>query len=175
MADDAFVIGRFQPLHKGHEDLLDYTIDEYDTVTVVMTEGTDVPSDRNPLNMDERDALLEELYEGVTEVSIEHLYGVDEALQDGIEPVTETLASQYDDPTDAVCVTGNPETIEVLEETYTIEEPPDNDYREKPFRGGYVREMAATDQEWRPFVSDPVEDLLDKYDFEDRITDLWEE
>lgn len=175
MADEAFIIGRFQPLHKGHEELLEYTIDAYDAVTVVLTEGTDVPSDRNPLDMEEREAMLEELYDEVAEVSIEYLDGVDEALQDGVDPVNETLASRYDDPTDAVCVTGNPETIEVLDETYTIEEPPDNEYREKPFRGGYVREMAATGQEWRPFVSDPVEDRLDQYDFEERITALWEE
>jgi len=174
MSDEAFIIGRFQPLHKGHEDLLDYTLDAYDDVAVLLTEGTDVPSDRNPLTMEEREAMLETVYDE-DDLSFDQLYGIDEALQDGVDPVTEVLASRYEDPTDAVCVTGNPETIEVLDDSYTIEEPPNNEYREKPFRGGYVREMAATGQEWRPYVSDPVQDLLDQYDFEDRITALWDE
>lgn len=173
MSDQAFIIGRFQPLHKGHEDLFEYTIDSYDDVTVILTEGRDVPSDRNPLTLEERETMLQSRYEDEETIHIERLYDDDEALHHGVEPVRDTLATQYEDPDAPVCVTGNPETIDVLAEDYEIEDPPANKFRDEPYRGGYVREQAATDATWRPYVSDDVEALLEEYGFEQRMGELW--
>lgn len=174
MSEGAFIIARFQPFHRGHEDLLEYTIDEYDSVTVFMAEGEDVPSARNPLTLDEREALFDAVYEDASTVSLDYIYEDDESLEHGVEPVKRALEQYHDNPDQAVCVTENPETIDALGTMYDIDSPPDTPLREKPYRGGYVREQAASGEQWRPFVGDAVTSLLDQYDFEDRIEALWE-
>jgi len=175
MTEDAVIIGRFQPLHLGHEDLIEYARDSYDAVTLLTAAGQDHPSDRNPLTLEERDALLDAVYDDTTNINRGELYGDDESIQEGIETVTETLSQYHEDPEDVVCLTENPETIEALGDSYKIEAPPDNEFRDKPYRGGYVREQAATGGDWREGVSDPVADELESLGFEDRMEDLWDE
>ncbi|MDY6777326.1 MAG: adenylyltransferase/cytidyltransferase family protein [Candidatus Nanohaloarchaea archaeon] len=173
MADDAFIIGRFQPLHKGHEDLIQYARDEYDRVAVITAEGRDQPSDRNPLTLEERDQLLDQVYEDTDDLTFHYLEDDNESLHRGEEAVTSLLGDQYD-AEQLVCITGNENTIDALDNTYRIDSPPDNKYRDRPYRGGHIRERAASGREWRHGVSDEVASCLDDLGFEERITGPWE-
>jgi cytidyltransferase-like protein len=175
MTDDAVIIGRFQPLHLGHEDLIEYARDSYDEVTLLTAEGQDHPSDRNPLTLEERDEMLDAAYDDASDINRGQLHEDNEGIHEGIETVTDELASYHDDPEDVVCLTENPETIEALGDTYEIEAPPDNEFRDKPYRGGHVREQAATDGDWQDYVSDEVASVLESYGFEERMDDLWDE
>ncbi len=175
MTDEAVIIGRFQPLHLGHEDLIEYARDSYEEVTLLTAEGQDQPSDRNPLTLEERDTILKVVYDDASDLNRGELYDDNEGIHNGIETVTDELASYHEDPADVVCLTENPETTGALEDTYEIEAPPDNKFREEPYRGGHVREQAATGGEWREYVSDEAADVLERYDFDDRMAELWDD
>lgn len=175
MTDEAVIIGRFQPLHLGHEDLIEYARASYDEVTLLTAEGRDHPSDRNPLTLEERDNLLDAVYDDASDLNIGELYDDNEGIHNGIETVTDELASYHEDQEDVVCLTENPETIDALGDTYEIEAPPETEYREKPYRGGHVRELAANGEDWTVGVSEEVENLLEDYGFEQRMEDLWDD
>lgn len=174
MSDDALIIGRFQPLHRGHEDLIEYAREQYDTVTILTAEGKDHPSDRNPLSLEERHDLIDEIYGEVKDIHRSQIPDDNEGISRGVGTVIESLERYYDDPTNLACITENEETIDSLEDTYDIDIPPENKFRESPYRGGHVREQAATGGDWQDGVSDDVAAYLEDIGFEERMADLWE-
>ncbi|MDY6771708.1 MAG: adenylyltransferase/cytidyltransferase family protein [Candidatus Nanohaloarchaea archaeon] len=174
MSDEAYIVGRFQPLHLGHEDLIAYAREAYDEVTVITAEGRDQPSDRNPLSLDEREQLLDEVYSDAQDLNMDQLPGDNEGIHTGEDEVFSILDRYHGQPYDVTCITENPETIAALGDDYQIKAPPDTEYRDKPYRGGHVRELAAEGDDWTVGVSDQVADELDELGFEERMEELWD-
>jgi nicotinamide-nucleotide adenylyltransferase len=58
----ALVVGRFQPLHNGHVQLIRRALEECVNVTVAIGSSTARPSLRNPFTLDERRRMLEAVF-----------------------------------------------------------------------------------------------------------------
>jgi bifunctional NMN adenylyltransferase/nudix hydrolase len=64
----ALVIGRFQPLHNGHVDLIMEAKDAGDKVLVLVGSTNKLPDFKNPFSYEERKALLEETFGSSIEI-----------------------------------------------------------------------------------------------------------
>lgn len=167
MPDAAVVIGRFQPLHKGHAHLIDYTLERYDDVHV----GIGIPDEEgsfdNPLTYAEREQVVEACYDDIT------IFGVEDQGDD-----TAWIAEVERYVPDGVeAVTGNDHVASCFEQGgYGVDHLDEDDMLDREtYRGTRVREKAAEGDEWRHLVPDRAEDVLDDIGFGERVADLYED
>lgn len=67
------VVGRFQPLHGGHVQLIRRALAECGSVVVAVGSATEPPSLRNPFSFDERRQMLDAAFPGVRVVAVPDL------------------------------------------------------------------------------------------------------
>lgn len=150
------VIGRFQPLHLGHEELLKRYANED---LIIAIGSANVRDEQNPLTYDEREAMLRLVVPHATILALDD-YNDDGAwAQKAIE-----LFGELD-----VLVTGNDLVAELLEHTYTIVRP-EQVLDELPDASGtMIRAAIRANEPWERFVSDRVEQYLRENGICDRI------
>ena len=56
------VIGRFQPIHLGHQSIIDQAYQKADQVLILISSSQESRTDKNPLTFEERKALVSKLY-----------------------------------------------------------------------------------------------------------------
>ena len=61
----ALVIGRFQPLHLGHEKLINQAIKGNDSVIIAIGSSEESRTAHNPLNFSERKKIIRSCFEGL--------------------------------------------------------------------------------------------------------------
>lgn len=161
MTDTAVVVGRFQPFHKGHEHLLDYTLDRYDEVHV----GIGIPDREgtfdNPLTYAEREAVVEACYDEV------QVFGVEDQHDDAA-----WVAEVERKVPDAVeAVTGNDNVAACFgQEGYPVDHLDEADMLDRDtYRGTRIREKAAQGEDWRRLVPDDAVDVLEQVGFEAKL------
>lgn len=169
MSEDAVIVGRFQPLHKGHQqDLIDYALEEYDDVCIGIGVSDDEPTARDPMLYEEREEVVSTAYPDLDIVPV-HDQGDNDAW---VEEVEEQVGEYLDDG--MVPVTGNDWTAECFEEypgaEYEVDLLEEDDMTDRDrYRGTNVRERAREGEEWRHLVTDEVESVLDDIGFEERV------
>lgn len=153
MTDDVVVLGRFQPLHRGHERLLDYATDEYDTAYVLVGDyGERTSSD--PLLYDERHQIVADLYPQA-EIRRGHDTGDDDRTMRLIERVV---------PETFTALTGSEWTRELFEAyDYPVETFPDDEFE---YHASDVRARVRSGRPWDDLVSQPVYERLRDLEFE---------
>lgn len=169
MDEHALIIGRFQPLHDGHQQgLIEPALEEYDSVTLGIGVSGDEPSCHDPLTYQERDAMIEQVYEDVETVPIDD-QGEDEQWHDH---VLETATKALETDTFTV-ITGNDWVISCLEDEtapYEIDVLDEDDmYDRETYSGTAVREDAAHGEDWTRYLDDAVVSYLTEIGFEDRL------
>lgn len=172
MSEDAVIVGRFQPLHKGHkEDLIDYALEEYDEVCLGIGVAGDEPTDHDPLLYEEREEVISAVYEDLAIVPV-HDQGDNDAW---VREVEDQVGEYLSD--DVIPVTGNDWTAECFEEyddtDYDVDFLEEEEMTDRDrYRGTNVRELARDGEDWRHLVPDPAEEILDDIGFEQRVADL---
>lgn len=161
MTDAAVVIGRFQPFHRGHEHLLEYTLDRYDEVHV----GIGIPDQEetfdNPLTYTEREQVVEACYPDV------EVFGVDDKGDDAAWVREIELYV----PDDVAAVTGNDRVAACFRaEGYDVDHLDEDDMLDRDtYRGTRIREKVVRDEAWQHLVPDETVDVLDRLGFGDRL------
>lgn len=169
MDDHALVIGRFQPLHEGHQyGLIEPALEEYDSVTLGIGVSGDEPSCHDPLTYQERDTMVRAVYDDVDTIPI-YDQGDDELWQDHVrETATEALETEQ-----FTVITGNDWVISCLDdatEPYELEALDDDDmYDRDTYSGTAVRENAAHGEDWTSYLDDAVASYLSDIGFADRL------
>lgn len=154
------VIGRFQPLHKGHEALIRAAIEDCVEVTVGIGSSQAKQSVRNPFTLDERKAMLHAAFGDQVRVT---------AIPDIHDPPNYADHVQnITGPVDRVF--GNDEeTISLFEdEGITVRRPGLID-RERCTANTIRLQMAEGDGAWRKAVSPPVAAYLESIDASKRL------
>ena len=64
------VVGRFQPLHGGHVQLIRLALNECSSVVVAVGSSTEPQSLRNPFTFEERRAMLQAAFPGISVVGV---------------------------------------------------------------------------------------------------------
>ena len=58
----SFIISRFQPFHNGHKSIIDKMLDESQNITILLGSAQESRTKKNPLTVQERKKLLENIY-----------------------------------------------------------------------------------------------------------------
>ncbi len=172
MSEDAVIVGRFQPLHKGHrQDLIEYAREEYNEVCLGIGVSGDEPTAHDPLLYEEREEVISAVYEDLPIVPVHDQGDNDEWVREVEDQVGEYLSD------DVVPVTGNDWTAACFEEyedtDYDVDFLEDGDMTDRDrYRGTNVRERAGEGKEWLHLVPDPAEEVLEEIGFEQRVADV---
>lgn len=169
MDEHALIIGRFQPLHDGHQyGLIEPALEEYDSVTLGIGVSGEEPSCHDPLTYQERDTMIGHVYDDVDTVPI-YDQGDDELWKNH---VLETATDALETDTFTI-ITGNEWVVSCLEDEnqpYEIDALDDDDmYDRDTYSGTTVREQAAHGEDWRQYLDEAAASYLTEIGFEDRL------
>lgn len=155
-SSDAVILGRFQPLHRGHETLLDYAARQYDRSFVLVADyGERRESD--PLLYDERRRIVEALYPDATVLPGDDTGDMDSTIESIERSVPETFTA----------LTGSEWTRELFETNdYPVELFAKDEYE---FHATDIRERIRREEPWRRFVSADAYEHLRELNFERRV------
>ena len=149
------VVGRFQPLHKGHEALIRQALEDCVHVTVAIGSATAKQSAKDPFTLEERSAMVRAVFDDRVRVV---------AVPDIHDP------PRYADHVTAITgavdrVFGNDErTVDLFEDAGIAVRRPGLLERER-FEGAAIRlQLAEGDGAWRKAVPAPVAKLLEEWD-----------
>ena len=162
----SLVIGRFQPLHNGHMEVLRKCAEESEHLIVGIGSAQSSHDPDNPFTAGERYMMISESLkaEGITEFSIvpvEDLnrYSVWVAHVVSMVPPFKRV------------YTNNPMTRRLFEEAgYEVRRSPM--YNRSVYSGTEVRRRIASGEEWRSLVPEAVADVIDAIDGVGRIKDI---
>ena len=73
----SFMLARFQPLHNGHKSIIDKMIKESDNITIILGSAQESCTKKNPLNVEQRQELIENLYGKKDNIKILSLDDID--------------------------------------------------------------------------------------------------
>ncbi|MDY6778923.1 MAG: adenylyltransferase/cytidyltransferase family protein [Candidatus Nanohaloarchaea archaeon] len=160
--DTAVIVGRFQPLHEGHVEMIDAVLDDFEEVYLGVAVCDDEPTEENPLGYGDREAIFDEVYgEEVETFPVEDAEDCDR----GVAQVESYVGEGF------IAVTGNEETKACFESHgYSVHEPPL--YDRETYEGEKVRSEAQNGGDWKRLVPDDVASYLDEVGFEERLAAL---
>ncbi len=155
----ALVVGRFQPLHLGHVQLVKAAREAFGEVAIAVGSTTAKPSARNPFTFEERKAMLQAVFPGVP------IYNVPD-IHDREAWVAHCLA--ITGPIDRVY--GNDENSQSLFETAHVDVARPGLVKREELEGTAIRAlMIEGDPAWRKLVPKEVAALMDKWDAPRRL------
>lgn len=153
------VIGRFQPVHKGHVQLIRQAVEDCVNVTVVVGSSEAKQGPRNPFSLAERMEMLEAACPGVRFVAVPDIHD-----PPNYPAHVASLVGDFDR------VFGNDEgTLDLFEMAGYKATSPGLMEREK-LEGKTIRAwMAEGDSAWRNAVPAPVAAILDRIEGSKRL------
>ena len=162
----SLMIGRFQPLHRGHLEVIRQCASESDNLTIGIGSAQYSHSPENPFTAGERYLMIENTLhdEGIYNyciVPIEDInrYSVWVAHVSSMSPPFSYVYSN------------NPFTRRLFQESgYSIRESPM--YNRDEYSGTEVRRRIFADEDWRALVPGAVADVIDEIDGVGRIKDI---
>lgn len=156
----ALFIGRFQPLHKGHLNALTSAVERYELVVGIGSAQEQGTKD-NPLSADERQQILEHCLDDPVVVRFPD--------QEDNDTWTDMVAETVDFD---VVVSGNELVRKLLgDRGYVVEDP---DYlKPEQYSGTHIRERIAAGDDWEHLIPGCSLELLQRYDFERRVQDIF--
>lgn len=153
------VVGRFQPLHNGHVQLIKLAREQCGTVVVAVGSTNAKPSLRNPLNFEERRAILQAVFPGIAVYDVPDVHER-EAWVAHLLAITGPVDRVY----------GNDENSQSLFEAAHIEVARPGLVERDAWEGTAIRaQMAAGDEGWRKLVPKEIVPLLEKWDAPRRL------
>ena len=166
--DDALIIGRFQPFHNGHMEVLRMIFQECDRVTIGIGSAQFSHMGDNPFTAGERymmiaETLRAEGYSNFYIVPIEDLNRY--ALW--VSQVT-SMCPPFD-----IVYSNNPSTRRLFREAgYEVRSSPL--YNRDRFSGTVVRRRMAEGDDWRGLVPPTVAEVIDSIGGVDRVREIGE-
>lgn len=161
--NDALIIGRFQPLHKGHLEVIRKVSSECDHVVIGIGSAQSSHTLENPFTAGERYLMVSETLRSE---------GIRNAMVVPVEDLNRysVWVSHVESicPPFSIVYSNNPSTRRLFTEAgYEVRNAPL--YNRKDFSGTEVRRRMAEGEDWRSLVPDPVAEVVDAIDGIGRI------
>lgn len=163
----AMLLGRFQPFHCGHQQVVEHALDTYDHLVLVIGSATESYTYANPFTGGERYLMIQRTLEDVDtgQVSIVpvpdiHRYGIYAGHVADLAPPFDVVLS-------------NKALIRYIfeKEGYPVESTPV--FKRQVYMGTEVRRRMATGEDWRSLVPEGVAEVIDTLDGEERVRRLY--
>lgn len=153
-------LGRFQPFHLGHYNVVDEEKDNYDDFTVIVGSPERSRTERNPLNFEERKNLIKACFPEVK------IIGIGDTEENPQESDPETAANQewaeeFEKKGFDVVISGNDKVKEIIEKHADILVERPEMFSEKIYSGTEVRRRINSGEEWRYLTPECSHEVLE--------------
>lgn len=164
--NDSLLIGRFQPFHKGHLEVVRKVAEESDHLTIGIGSAQYSHTLENPFTAGERYLMIAE---SLKDAGIEKFYIVPiEDLNRYSVWVSQVISLS---PPFVRVYSNNPLTRRLFFESgYDVKAPPI--FNRSEYSGTEVRRRMAADEDWRSLVPDAVARIVGEIDGVERMKDL---
>jgi len=154
MNDKTVFLGRFQPLHKGHKQVIEDHIDQED-FAVVIGSADKKREGENPLTADEREEIIKTCFPNLEVLHLDDEGKDGEGNKRWLENLKSLEAEKVISQNDLVkeLVSGD-EDLELIEQ---------NMYDPEIYSGTEVRRRIRSGEEWRYLVAECSEDIIEDY------------
>lgn len=151
----AAFLGRFQPLHQGHKQVIEKYSDEYDELEVVIGSAQESRTEKNPLTAGEREIIIRECFPDPTIRKLEDEDRDDEGNRRWAEKLEEKIEAE-------IVLTQN-DLVKELVEKHTGLEAVEQDLHDKDiYSGTEVRRRIRSGEEWRYLVPDCAKEKINE-------------
>ncbi len=156
----ALVVGRFQPLHNGHVQLIKLAREQCGEIAVAVGSTNAKPSLRNPFTFEERKAMILAVFPEIPVFAVPDIHDR-EAWVAHLLAITGAVDRVY----------GNDENSQSLFETAHVDVARPGLMERATWEGAAIRAMMAEgDPAWRKLVPKQVTGLLEAWHAEGRLT-----
>lgn len=162
----ALFIGRFQPFHKGHLEVVKNLSKKYNKVIIGLGSSQYKNKSDNPFSSNERKLMIKN---SLDESDINNYKIVEISdIHDPPNWVDHVLSITTDFD---IVITNNSFTKKLfLEKGFNVEETPL--YNKQEYSGKEIRNRIKNNQSWEHLVPEPVVDIIKKFDGPSRIKKL---
>lgn len=162
----SLLIGRFQPFHNGHAELVKYASDKYGEVVIAIGSAYDSYTYRNPFTAGERHLMIHTTLE---EMGIKQYYIVSVPDINRYSIYAGHVAEMS--PRFDMVLSNNPLIKEIFEkEGFKVAGTPM--FERDVYSGTEIRRRIAAGEEWRHLVPESVAEVIGELKGEERIKKL---
>jgi nicotinamide-nucleotide adenylyltransferase len=157
-----FLIGRFQPFHDGHKQLVDDIAAEVDELVVGIGSAGDSHSVRNPFTAGERVMMITKTLEAMDITT--YAVPIEDLNRNSVwVSHVQSMSPKFD-----VAYSNNPLVIQLFDEAGVRVEQTGMFNREE-LKGSEIRELMIAGGPWAEYVPEPVADVIREIDGPERI------
>jgi nicotinamide-nucleotide adenylyltransferase len=157
-----FLIGRFQPFHDGHEQLVADITEEVDELVVGIGSAGDSHSVRNPFTAGERVMMITKTLEALDITT--YAVPIEDLNRNSVwVSHVRSMSPRFD-----VAYSNNPLVIRLFEEAGVAVRQTGMFNREE-LKGSEIRQQMIRGGDWERFVPEPVEEVIEEIDGVARI------
>ncbi len=162
------LIGRFQPIHKGHLEIIRKILEELDELIIGLGSAQLSHKIDDPFTAGERILMINRaLDESEIEYPRIHLIPIPDVNNNALW-VSNVLSFS---PPFSIVYSGNPLVKRLFKERdFEVKAPPM--YNREDFRGTEIRRRMLEDEEWKHLVPDGVAKIIEEINGVDRLKDL---
>ncbi|MEF8880630.1 MAG: adenylyltransferase/cytidyltransferase family protein [Candidatus Nanohaloarchaea archaeon] len=141
-------LGRFQPLHLGHREVIEEFEKEFDDFSVLIGSPEKSRTERNPLTFEERKSLIKACFPDIDVLPVED---TDESPEDTEweDDVNKLWAGKFEEEGFEIIISGNELVREIIENHTSIQVRRPEMHNESIYSGTEVRRRINSGEEWR--------------------------
>jgi nicotinamide-nucleotide adenylyltransferase len=153
----AAFIGRFQPFHLGHRNVVEKYREEYDDFCIVIGSAQESGTEENPLTAEEREEIIRECYQEVEILSVEDEGKDEEGNRRWIEKIRDRTGA------DAI-ISRNDLVREIVENFSDLELVEQDLHDPEVYSGTEIRRRVKSGEEWRYLVPKCAQEKTEEYE-----------
>ncbi|MFP4005308.1 MAG: nicotinamide-nucleotide adenylyltransferase [Candidatus Hadarchaeia archaeon] len=168
MEDRGILIGRFQPPHKGHIEVIKKILEDVEELIIGLGSAQLSHQTDDPFTAGERILMLTKaLVKSKIDLSRVYFIPIPDVNHNALW-VSHVLSFS---PPFSVVYSGNPLVKRLFKEKkYRVETPPM--FNRDEFRGTEIRKRMINDEEWKHLVPKPIPKIIEKIEGVERLKDL---
>jgi nicotinamide-nucleotide adenylyltransferase len=157
-----FLIGRFQPFHDGHRQLVDNIATEVDELVIGIGSAGDSHAVRNPFTAGERVMMITKTLEPLDITT--YAVPIEDLNRNSVwVSHVQSMSPRFD-----VAYSNNPLVVQLFEEA-GVEVRKTGMINREELKGSEIRDLMVEDGNWRQFVPAPVAGVIDEIEGIERI------
>lgn len=149
MSDRAILLGRFQPFHLGHREVVEKYRDRYELV-IGIGSANEEGSEKNPLSFEDRKSIIQACYPDIEIVGIDDYSRDSEGDQKWLEDLKESASPEK-------VISQNSLVKKLVEEDPDLELIEQDMHDPSIYSGTEVRRRIKSGEEWRYLVAECAE------------------